>query len=278
MGREPSPRVNHGLGPPDICRLSSSHGLIGNMLAPRVRWLLALAVGGIAPLAFAQPKNVPPPTTDQRFAIPGSPDSVSTGQKVPSSEAKARRAGANAKRAGSPAEVSLVTFPGFRLLPEGRSRIYVELTRPVTFAERRNEKSLVYTLHGTRVLVRNNKNALITTHFATPVARARLISVGPDVELVIDLRKAVGATPKIVPGDNGTARLEIDFPTGDYPLAPALFGPTRGAAEQADVEARGTESAGEGTPSPAAAVAPTSATASPVVAPGEKSGVGPPGP
>ena len=166
---------------------------------------------------------------DPRFAIPGSPDSASAGQKTPDLGAakKAKRRGARGEshpRPGAP----VATFPGFRLLPDGASRIYVELSKNVTVEERRSKGALVYTLRGAQVLVRNNKNALITTHFATPVSRARLISSANDVDLVIDLRKAVDATHQVVAGDNGTVRLEIDFPAGDYPLAPGLFEPAQG--------------------------------------------------
>jgi hypothetical protein len=75
------------------------------------------------------------------------------------------------------------------------------------------------------VPVRNNRNALITTHFATPVGRARLHKAGADVELIIDLRKNVSATQKVVAGETGGARLEVDFPAGDYPPVPGLYEP-----------------------------------------------------
>jgi AMIN domain len=127
-------------------------------------------------------------------------------------------------RPGAP----VATFPGFRLLPSGGSRIYVELTKNVNVDERKTGGALVYTLRGAQVLSRNNKNALITTHFATPVARARLVPAGLDLELVIDLRKGVEATHQVVAADNGTVRLEIDFPPGDYPLVPGLYEPPLG--------------------------------------------------
>src|SRR5579859_2833280 len=128
-------------------------------------------------------------------------------------------------RPGAP----VATFPGFRLLPGGGSRIYVELTKNVTVDEGKANGALVFKLRGAQVLSRNNKNALITTHFATPVARARLVPAGLDLDLVIDLRKAVEPTHQVVAADNGSVRLEIDFPAGDYPLVPGLYEPPAGA-------------------------------------------------
>jgi hypothetical protein len=120
------------------------------------------------------------------------------------------------------------------MLPSGGSRIYVELTKNVNVEERKTNGAIVYILRGAQVLSRNNKNALITTHFATPIARARLVPAGMDLELVIDLRKAVDATHQVVAADNGTVRLEIDFPPGDYPLAPGLYEPPPGGPVRSD--------------------------------------------
>jgi hypothetical protein len=136
----------------------------------------------------------------------------------------------------------VATFPGFRLLPGGGSRIYVEITKNVGVEERRVNGAIVYTLRGAQVLSRNNKNPLITTHFATPVARARLVPSGTDVDLVIDLRKAAPATHQVVAGDNATARLEIDFPPGDYPLVPGLYEPPPGGASRSGRGSRGPSS------------------------------------
>jgi hypothetical protein len=183
----------------------------------RVRFglLLALGLTGLVKAVPAQEKNAP----TSQFAVPGSPDSASIGNR----SAKPTRRRAPAGRARTDAAVA--TFPGFRLLPDGKSRIYVELTKAVVVDERRAAGVLVYVIHDARVPVRNNRNALITTHFPTPVGRARLLSAGRDVELLIDLRQAASATHKVVAAENGGARLEVDFPAGDYAPAPGLFEP-----------------------------------------------------
>jgi hypothetical protein len=152
------------------------------------------------------------------------------------------------------------------MLPNGGSRIYVELTKSVGVDERKANGALVFTLRGAQVLSRNNKNALITTHFQTAVARARLVPAGNDLDLVIDLRKSVDATHQVVAGDNGTARLEIDFPPGDYPPVPGLYEPPAGLRSSGSRDEE--LPAGEALPPPAPA-APTG-TANP--------GAGPPNP
>jgi hypothetical protein len=198
----------------------------------RLLALTGLLVGiGISSPGSAQ-NTKPAPAPSPRFAIPGSADSVSRGGKTPAAPdtkkatKKKARAASSKPRPGA----AVATFPGFRLLPDGRSRIYVELSKTVTVEERRTDQALTFTLHDAQVLVRNNRNALITTHFATPVSRARLMPAGNDINLVLDLRKAINATFQVVPGDNGSARLEVDFPAGDYPLEPGRFEPPAGGS------------------------------------------------
>jgi len=239
----------------------------------------ALASGPFADAQAVKPQPAPPP--GQRFAIPGSPDSASSGGKGPSQSdlgKKSKRRGRGAARADARPRpgASVATFPGFRMLPGGGSRIFVELTKSVNVDERRANGALVYTLRGAQVLSRNNKNALITTHFATPVARARLVPAGSDVDLVIDLRTGVEATHQVVAGENGTARLEIDFPPGDYPLAPGLFEPPAGASLRKGRGDRGSDE-GESAAEPTAAE-PAPKPARPAPTGTAPPGVGPPAP
>ncbi len=215
-----------------------------------LRVFFALGLTGAATMADAQSRRSPPASSPRAHesASVGSKEGPTRGRRAPAARARP--------------DAALATFPGFRLLPDGRSRIYVEVTRQVTVAARQADRLLIYVLHDTRVPVRNNRNALITTHFATPVARARLLAAGSAVELLIDLRKNTSATYKIVPGENGGARLEIDFPAGDYPPAPGLFEPAaKGRArnvEQAESSEAETEAA-----APVQGAAPPTATGSP---------------
>jgi hypothetical protein len=160
-------------------------------------------------------------------------------------------------------ETAVATFPGFRALPDGRTQVFVELSRAVAVKERHDGTTLVYTLRGTRIVVRNNSNPLITTHFSTPVDRARLVRAGEDLELVIDLRSDAGPTYEVAATEDGAARLEVTFPAGEYPMGPArrFEAPIR-RERAAPPEVDDMPAAAEPAPANAAPAAPASPPAS----------------
>ena len=110
----------------------------------------------------------------------------------------------------------IATLPGFLLLPEGGSRLFVELTQNVAVEEKPVAGGITYVLKGAHVVKRNNENALVTVHFNTPVTRARLLPAGGDLHFVIELRQNVKPTWKLVPAKDGAAVLQIDFPGGSF--------------------------------------------------------------
>lgn len=110
----------------------------------------------------------------------------------------------------------VATLPGFEMLAEGGSRLFVELTQMVQVEERRARGTLTYVIHGAHVTVRNNENPLITVHFNTPVTRARLVPSGRDLLFIVDLRADVSPTWKMNPGKEGSTVLTVDFPKGSY--------------------------------------------------------------
>jgi hypothetical protein len=175
--------------------------------------LLALITASVAPAAHAQ-------STDE-------PTKAEEPTAKPAKRPARRRAAVDLPRATGP----VATFPGYQALPDGRTQIYVEITSTVPVAESSAAGTITYRLKGARVTVHNNKNALITTHFpATPVARARLVSAEHDLNLIIELRANVAATYRMVSSEAGTARLEVEFPAGQYPTEPLRFMPPPKAA------------------------------------------------
>ncbi len=110
----------------------------------------------------------------------------------------------------------VATLPGFEMLAEGGSRLFVELTQQVPVEERRARGTLTYVLHGAHVAVHNNTNPLVTVHFNTPVASARLVPAGHDLLFVVSLRANATPTWKVNPGKEGTSVLTVDFPKGTY--------------------------------------------------------------
>jgi len=110
----------------------------------------------------------------------------------------------------------VATLPGFEMLPDGGSRVFVEVTRKVDVEERRAARVLTYVLKGARVVYRNNENALVTVHFNTPVTSARLLPSGRDLLFSVDLRADTAATWKMVADSDGSAVLQVDFPKGSF--------------------------------------------------------------
>ncbi len=110
----------------------------------------------------------------------------------------------------------IATMPGFEMLGEAGSRLFVELTQAVQVEERHAHGILTYVLKGAHVTIHNNQNPLVTVHFNTPVTRARLVPAGHDLLFIIDLRSDVTPAWKINPGKEGSSVLTVDFPKGAY--------------------------------------------------------------
>jgi hypothetical protein len=110
----------------------------------------------------------------------------------------------------------VATLPGFEMLPDGGSRLFVEISKTVNVEERRSERVLTYILKGTRVVYRNNENSLVTVHFNTPVTRARLLPSGRDLLFSVDLRADASPAWKMVAETDGSATLQVDFAKGSF--------------------------------------------------------------
>lgn len=114
-----------------------------------------------------------------------------------------------------------VTFAGFRMFPDGRSQIWVHITGKPEVTPKHDDGSETYTLHGVKLLVRNNQNPLLTEYFHSAVVSARLRRAGKDVQLRIKTRKGTGkSTHKFHPLKDGAVSLQIVFPKAP-PAAPS---------------------------------------------------------
>jgi hypothetical protein len=144
----------------------------------------------------------------------------------------------------------LATFPGFEALPDGGSRLFVQLNTSVPVEERRAAGSITYVLQGAHLRVHNDSNALVTVHFNTPVFRARLAPQGNDLLFILELRSAATPTFKMSANQDKTSTLQIDFPKGDFisgdgsETLPAETKPTRALGRVPK-----TGKGGKGTPS-----------------------------
>lgn len=141
---------------------------------------------------------------------------------LPGATAAAKRRAAPETEAAD-AGLANVTFTGFRLLDDGRSLVYVELTGKVTVNVEKRGNVVVYRLDGARVGLKNNKNPLITTRFASILDSARWVvkdqakkkkgaaETSPHVELLLTLREAATPTHVLRDGKAGVV-LEITLP------------------------------------------------------------------
>jgi hypothetical protein len=118
---------------------------------------------------------------------------------------------ARAKLAGATAVMS-----GFETLDDGSTRLFVELSQPVSYDTRAGRSTVVYVLKSAYVDRHNNENPLVTTHFNTPVTSARLVPHGHDLWFVVDLRANVQPRAAMDAAKDGGATLKVAFPKGDY--------------------------------------------------------------
>lgn len=107
-------------------------------------------------------------------------------------------------------------MPGFETMPDGSTRLFVELSKPAAFDTKAARGSVTYVLKDARVERRNNENPLVTVHFNTPVTSARLVPHGHDVWFVVDLRANVQPAATMESTKEGPAVLRVAFPKGEY--------------------------------------------------------------
>lgn len=208
-------------------------GAMGNSARPKLVALAAAALlsGG---LALAQKKSKPVPARRARAASaasaapsasakPSRSPSVTGGYSwsdKPRRRRRHRRRVWHARLRFDP-NAPIATFPGFRMLPDGRSQVWVNLSKRVSVEARRAPGRVVYVLSGARVTIRNNTHPLVTTYFNTPLDRARLVPTKSAAELVLELRERVEPTYRLANGPGGTSVLEVTLPAPKRNLVPA---------------------------------------------------------
>ncbi len=126
----------------------------------------------------------------------------------------------------------LATYPGFRMAADGTSRVWIRVTRTADVQVRRVAGHVTYVLSGVHVGVRNNTHPLVTTHFNTPLERARLVPDRAGALLVLDLRESAEPTHKISTGPHGMMLLEITLPRAQRTYADRVV-PSQGRTDQA---------------------------------------------
>lgn len=183
--------------------------------------------GGAPPPAGAPAAGAPGAGGPAGTADPGAPQADPATPKKPVVAATGYGyGGGKPKKDAQPAPVRQVarhvagpvaTLPGFEMLPDGGSRLFVDLSQSVPVEERKAQGSVTYVLKGAHLEHRNNANALVTVHFNTPVWRAKLVPSGGDLLFVVEMRsQAAQGAMKMTPGAGGATRLTVDFAKGEY--------------------------------------------------------------
>jgi hypothetical protein len=133
-----------------------------------------------------------------------------------------------------PAGAPVASSPTFQRLDDGSSRIWVEVSSKVDVTENKAQGRLVYRLRGAFAPGATSQLPLVTGWFSTPVDRAHVVQQGPDVDLVIELRRPSESTQRVIETPRGMV-LQVDFPRvpGDD---------TPGAAPERERSRRGMDS------------------------------------
>jgi hypothetical protein len=109
-----------------------------------------------------------------------------------------------------------ITWPGFMMLPEGGSRIFVQTTKPLKYTQKQDSKEITLSFADTKIFLSNNKNPLIMTYFNTPVQKVYVKQAGKRAELVIELKTSAHAGVVQTFVDDGYNYVFVDFPAGQY--------------------------------------------------------------
>ena len=125
-----------------------------------------------------------------------------------------------------------ITFTGFHVFEDGRSRIFVKLTSEVPVEASYSGRKVEYLFRGAKNPVRNNQNPLITEHFPASIVSARYAvdkkdkkgkgrDKSGDARLEIVLREESKPTHRVERQGDGTAVFTVDLPKPRTPPPPA---------------------------------------------------------
>ena len=177
--------------------------------APQAPAAAPAAPASAAPAASGQPAAppavVPRPMSEQPQAL------RNAGRRAPRRRAEKPR---------GPVTGPVATFPGFKVLPDGTSRVFVEVSKKVDITEHKAQGRVTYRMKGVSAPIRTNRLPLLTGFFASPVGRVQLVEEGSDVDLVIELRAPSEAQHKVIASEGGIV-LQVDFPKAAGAIGPA---------------------------------------------------------
>lgn len=119
--------------------------------------------------------------------------------------------------AAAPGAGALVTWPGFQMLPNGGSRVFIQTSIEVKPDLRREGNTLFLTLNAFALPKGNARLPLDTSFFNTPVRTVRAKAKKDAVVVEVDLRNG-SPSPSLRSerASTGYFFVYLDFPAGNY--------------------------------------------------------------
>ncbi len=203
----------------------------------------ALAAVSFSPAAGAQaqgaekaPATAAPPAPAGEAAPEGDgdkakkepPPSVTGGYSWSDKPRKRRRA--TKKRHKVDPNAPVATYPGFMMLPDGTSQVWVYVNKKVPVQVSGAQGRTTFVLTGADIAVWNNTHALVTHYFPTPLSKAQLRRDAAGAQLVLDFRESVQPSHKVVDGPRGTMILRITLPKAKQDWSVPQAGTAKGGA------------------------------------------------
>ena len=133
------------------------------------------------------------------------------------------------------ASTPIASYPAFRLLDDGQSRVAVEVSRKVTITEHKAQGRVVYSLADAALPGHNAHFPLPTGFFRTPVDRVAMVEQSDGVDLVIELREGAEPTYRVIDTPRGIV-LQVDFPRPAGDPAPAAPSAARRSNDSKRIE------------------------------------------
>ncbi len=136
----------------------------------------------------------------------------------------------------------IVTYPGFEVLPDGRSVVSVTMRGNVPVSQQSGQGRVVFALSGVSVPDKVNRLPLLTQHFPTQISAITVEQATGGANLVIELREPSQPSFKVSQLDN-TTMLTVVFPKSEQwssktgPAAPPAAAADSSAASTASTEA-----------------------------------------
>lgn len=109
-------------------------------------------------------------------------------------------------------DVAQVTFSGFQRGKGGVGTLFVHVTHRTEFSVKSEGSRVIVRLTGASIDVRNNRHPLDLTHFEVLLLKSRLVEVGSDVEVQLDLRHPAKLEPGWVQRKDGAVSLHVPIP------------------------------------------------------------------